>query len=126
MFCAAPSTIDKLISSVQEAFKAMPRDTLDNVFLSVQSSMKECLPVDGENTVPLKHIGKAYLRHTGRLPTSLNVPFVYIHSACAFLELCDYAKSSDDDDIDICTPVFGDAPSSNTIPSITTTCSARL
>ena len=118
--------MDRLISTVQEAFKAMPRDTLDNVFLSVQSSMKECLPVDGKNILPLKHIGKAHLRRTGRLPTSLDVPSGYIHHACAFLQSYDYAESSDDDDIDINTPVFGDAPISSAVTTSTASGSTRL
>ena len=48
----------------------MSRETLDNVWLSVQGSMEDCLRVDGDNTYPLRHMVKVRLQRQGILPVS--------------------------------------------------------
>ena len=41
--------------------------TLDNVWLSVQCAMEDCLRVDGDNATPLRHMGKSMLCRQGIL-----------------------------------------------------------
>ena len=50
----------------------MTPTTVDNVFLSVQGAMEDCLKDNrGENASPLRHTSKAKLRRQGQLPTSI-------------------------------------------------------
>ena len=70
----APTTIDELISVVNTAWNDLPIETIDNVFVSVQCSMRDCLSVFGDNTVKLKHMNKAKLRKQGLFPQSIVVP----------------------------------------------------
>lgn len=67
----APTNIKELILVVKQAFKEEKRDTLDNVFLSLQQCMIESLKVNGNNTYKLAHMGKDKLRRQGLLPVSL-------------------------------------------------------
>ena len=55
VYCTSPKNIDELISTVKGAFNAIPKETLDNVYLLVQLSMRDCLQVAGENTVGFSH-----------------------------------------------------------------------
>ena len=66
-----PKDIDELISVVENAYWKQPRETLDNVFLSLQGTMIDSLSVDGSNSYQLRHMGKAKLRRQGTLPVSL-------------------------------------------------------
>ena len=86
--------------------------------------MRDCLRVDGENTVPLSHIGKAQLRRMGKLPVSLAVPNDYIHRARTFLQTYDDGESSDDDSVDLYTPIFG-GPAAGTRSATTTSSSSK-
>ena len=65
--------LDELIAAVNTAYDKLDRITLDNVWLSVQGSMEDCLRVDGDNRYPLRHMGKAKLRREGRIPISIKV-----------------------------------------------------
>jgi hypothetical protein len=67
----SPKTIDDLVRDVTRLFYAQRNDALDNVFLSLQQSMLGILEAKGDNTTPLKHMGKAKLRKEGKLPNSL-------------------------------------------------------
>lgn len=64
----APRTIDELIKVVEDAFFSEKRDTLDNIFLTLQQCMVECLKVHGKNTYKLPHMGKEMLRRQQILP----------------------------------------------------------
>ena len=64
--------VDALVGAVERAFWNQPKETLDNVFLSLQMVMQESLRVDGGNNYKLKHMGKAKLRKAGLCPTSIN------------------------------------------------------
>ena len=68
-----PKNIDELIEAVDSAYWNQPRDTIDNVFLSLQGAMIDSLHVDGNNDYKMRHIGKGKLRREGRLPRSLKV-----------------------------------------------------
>ena len=57
------SNMDTLIANVIAAFEESKRETLNNVFLSLQCAMEESLGVGGDNTYKIPHLGKkkAYL-----------------------------------------------------------------
>ncbi|VEU43698.1 unnamed protein product [Pseudo-nitzschia multistriata] len=63
--------IDHLIANVEEAFDECKRETLNNVFLSLQACMEASLGVDGDNNYKLPHMGKASLMREGTLPISI-------------------------------------------------------
>ena len=85
----APTTIDELIAVVTKAWDDLPRDTIDNVFVSVQCSMRDCPSVYGDNTVKLKHMNKAKLRKQGKFPQSIVVPH---HLVCKGEMLLQYPE----------------------------------
>ena len=63
--------IDKFIIAVEKAFNEMDCDTFDNVFLSVECRMEDSLCVDGNNTFPMRHMGKNKLWNEGLIPKSI-------------------------------------------------------
>ena len=73
MWKESARNLDELIAAVDTAYDKLDRITLDNVWLSVQGSMEDCLRVDGDNRYPLRHMGKAKLRREGRIPISIRV-----------------------------------------------------
>ena len=77
----APANIDELIDCVTDAWDNLSRDTIDNVFLSVQCAMRDCLADNGDNTVKLKHMNKAKLRRDGMFPQSIVVPHHLVSKA---------------------------------------------
>jgi len=85
---ANPRSVDDLIQCVISAFNGLHRNVIDDTFLSVQSSMKDCLKVDGDNTVPLGHMGKGKLCRGGSLPIVLSVEHSLVCKAYKFLEGC--------------------------------------
>ena len=68
-----PCNIDELIAAIQLSYDNMEMDSIDNVFLSVQCSMEDCLKTNGDNTTPLRHMSKGMLRRQGCLPVSISV-----------------------------------------------------
>ena len=68
--------------------------------------MRDCLAVDGNNTVPLSHIGKERLRRLGLLPTSLSIPADYMNRGFRFLAENEADDSSSDESI-FGNPIFG-------------------
>jgi hypothetical protein len=67
----APSSIDELVASVIKAFGDLSVESLDNVFLSLQAVLKYIMNNEGSNSFKLPHLGKAALRHQGKLPESV-------------------------------------------------------
>lgn len=67
----SPKTIDELIECVQNAFNALSRDKLDNVFLTLQKCMESTLMARGDNNYKIQHMNKEKLRREGRLPVSI-------------------------------------------------------
>jgi hypothetical protein len=70
---AGATGVDGLIAAVEEEFLELPPYKIDNTFLSVQCAMEDCLKVDGDNTMKLRHMSKGKLRKEGLLPTSIKV-----------------------------------------------------
>ncbi|KAL4587630.1 hypothetical protein LXL04_000502 [Taraxacum kok-saghyz] len=51
-------TIDELVHAVQTSFETMQSQQLNNVFLTLQTCMKEIIKVQGGNNYQIPHIGK--------------------------------------------------------------------
>ena len=86
VFHSAPCNIDDLIAAVEAQYSEIHCNTIDNVFLSVQASMRDCLAVDGNNSVPMSHIRKnCCFCRLGMLPTSLSVPNDYDSNGVSIL-----------------------------------------
>jgi hypothetical protein len=63
--------IDELIVAIEKAYADLPREKLNNVFLSWQQCMIEVLKVGGGNNYKVLHMDKGHLEHVGKLPTCL-------------------------------------------------------
>ena len=68
---SSPTSIDDLVKAVVKAYDNQSRNTLDNVFLSLQCAMESTMLADGFNEYKLQHMGKEHLRHEGKLPVSI-------------------------------------------------------
>lgn len=53
--------IEDIVDAVEEAFKTMKWETLDNVFLTLQKCMEALLEVEGSNTYAIPHMGKGFV-----------------------------------------------------------------
>ena len=85
-----PQTLDELINVVGKVWKDCPQHLINDVFLSVQCSMRNSLTVFGETTVKLQQTNKAALKKHGMLSVSITVPH------CLFVKgtmLLDYPDS---------------------------------
>ena len=92
----SPKTIDDLVRDVTESFYTQRNDALDNVFLSLQQSMLGILEAKGDNTTPLKHMGKAKLRKEGKLPISLRCPYQLLEDSKKFMEKNQFVLERED------------------------------
>lgn len=81
-----PHDIDSLIHCVEEAFNELHRDTLEDVFLSLQQAMMCVLQHDGLNNYRLSHMGKQKLRKNGKLPVTLRCPRDLIEQGQDYLD----------------------------------------
>ena len=86
MYSACPKGTDELIGCVSDAFDSLHRNVIDDVFLSVQASMRDSLKCDGDNIIPLSHMDKECLCCGGQLPIVLNVDHHLLSKAWKFLE----------------------------------------
>lgn len=77
----APKDVDELILAVQKAYNELPKDTLDDVFLSLQTSLRSALQTKGNDDYKLGHMGKESLRRDGRLPVTLSCDLDVIEQA---------------------------------------------
>lgn len=68
----SPKDIDELITAVNDAFKSLTAETLNDVFLSLQLALESTLGVNGGNNYSLQHMGKQKLRREGRLPITVH------------------------------------------------------
>ncbi|XP_076903051.1 uncharacterized protein LOC143558005 [Bidens hawaiensis] len=64
-------SIDELVHAVQTSFDKMSSHELNNVFLTLQTCMKEIMKVHGINNYQTPHIGKGKLERQGRLPLQI-------------------------------------------------------
>nr|GEV06564.1 zinc finger, CCHC-type [Tanacetum cinerariifolium] len=63
--------IDGLVFAVERSFERMSSRELNNVFLTLQTCMKEITEVRGSNNYQTPHIDKARLERQGRLPLQI-------------------------------------------------------
>ncbi|KAL4569941.1 hypothetical protein LXL04_025589 [Taraxacum kok-saghyz] len=78
-------TIDELIRAVQTSFKRMQSQQLNNVFLTLQTCMKEIIKVQGGNNYQIPHIGKDRLELEGNLPLQIECDQNFIDEALLHL-----------------------------------------
>ncbi|ETI53798.1 hypothetical protein F443_03303, partial [Phytophthora nicotianae P1569] len=75
-----------ILKSVEDAYKAMDKDTLDDIFLTLQKCIECILMVGGSNDYKLLHMGKSKLGKEGKLPKSFVCDRDDYTSALAILE----------------------------------------
>lgn len=68
----SPKTIDELIDCVTESFNELMPNTLNSVYLTLQSVLRESLKADGGNHFKIPHMKMEKLSETGDLPLSIN------------------------------------------------------
>ncbi|KAL4564074.1 hypothetical protein LXL04_028124 [Taraxacum kok-saghyz] len=78
-------TVDELVSAVQTSFDKMQSHELNNVFLTLQTCMKEILKVQGGNNYRIPHIGKNRLERQGNLPLQIECEQSLIDEAVSYL-----------------------------------------
>jgi transposase-like protein len=66
------TTIEDLIESVEESFRNLHLNKLDNVFLTLQTVMDQVILHDGSNNYRIPHMNKEKLQREGRLPVSIS------------------------------------------------------
>lgn len=63
--------MDKLINCVQNAFDALTKEKLGNIFLTLQKCMKSTMMASEDNKYKIEHMNKEKHRCEGRLPVSI-------------------------------------------------------
>ncbi|KAL7589894.1 hypothetical protein Lser_V15G40182 [Lactuca serriola] len=81
----ALGTIDELVHAVQTAFEKMQSQQLNNVFLTLQTCMREIIKVQGGNNYQIPHIGKNRLEREGNLPLRIGCDENLINEALLHL-----------------------------------------
>lgn len=80
--------IDDLIRATEKAFMEIESTALNNVFLTLHGCMLEIMTCNGGNNYRLPHIGKASLRRSNSLPTSLTCPVEVVNQATKLIYDC--------------------------------------
>ncbi|XP_042036579.1 uncharacterized protein LOC121782691 [Salvia splendens] len=81
------TNIDELLGNVWSSFEELTPQTLNNVFLTLQSCLSKILEVHGGNNYKIPHLNKERLRRTVRLPTSLEVEENLVRESLEYLLL---------------------------------------
>ncbi|XP_071699553.1 uncharacterized protein [Rutidosis leptorrhynchoides] len=81
----ALGSIDELVSVVQTSFDRMRSRELNNVFLTLQTCMKEIMKVHGGNNYKIPHIGKSRLERQGNLPLHIGCDQDLIDDVVSYL-----------------------------------------
>lgn len=68
---AQVKTVEELISAVQDAYWSLSKETLDDIFLTLQKTMELIMKNRGGNNFKLNHMNKAKLRSEGSLSTAV-------------------------------------------------------
>ncbi|KAF7142432.1 hypothetical protein RHSIM_Rhsim05G0202400 [Rhododendron simsii] len=90
----APLTIDQLVFVVEKSFEELSSQTLNHVFLTLQTCMVEVMKVYGGNNYKLPHMGKGQLVRVGNLPSHTQCDRDVVENALAHLELEDPKRNS--------------------------------
>ena len=62
----------ELISAVENAFDAYPREKINRIWLTLQGCMNSIIDDSGNNNYKIPHMGKERLENLGQLPTVLD------------------------------------------------------
>ena len=81
----SPRSIDELVLAVQTSFESMASHELNNVFLTLQTCMKEIMKVKGNNNYHIPHIGKGRLERQGNLPLQIECDENLLHEVASYL-----------------------------------------
>ena len=79
--------IDELLGNVWSSFEELTPQTLNNVFLTLQSCFSKIIEVHGGNNYKIPHLNKERLRRTVGLPTSLEVEENLVRESLEYLLL---------------------------------------
>ncbi|XP_042016356.1 uncharacterized protein LOC121764390 [Salvia splendens] len=81
------TNIDELLGNVWSSFEELTPQTINNVFLTLQSYFSKILEVHGSNNYKIPHLNKDRLSKTVRLPTSLEVEENLVRESLEYLLL---------------------------------------
>ncbi|XP_042003691.1 uncharacterized protein LOC121752640 [Salvia splendens] len=78
--------VDDLLSNVQSSFEELSAQTLNKVFLTLQTCLTKILKVEGGNGYKTPHINKDRLSRLGILPQTLEVEEHVVKAAVTYLQ----------------------------------------
>ncbi|XP_042030051.1 uncharacterized protein LOC121776981 [Salvia splendens] len=78
--------VDDLLSNVQSSFEELSAQTLNKVFLTLQTCLTEILKVEGGNGYKTPHINKDRLSRLGILPQTLEIEENVVKAAVTYLQ----------------------------------------
>ncbi|KAL4346841.1 hypothetical protein GQ457_17G010120 [Hibiscus cannabinus] len=81
------TTIDELVNAVEKSFDELAPESLNNVFLSLQSCMIEIMKIKGGNNYILPHMSKQSLERNGELPSQLRCDQDIVQEALLHIQL---------------------------------------
>ena len=81
------TNIDELLANVWSSFEELTPQTLNKVFLTLQSCLSKILEVHGGNNYKIPHLNKDRLSRTVGLPTSLEVEETLVRGSLEYLLL---------------------------------------
>ncbi|XP_042035315.1 uncharacterized protein LOC121781669 [Salvia splendens] len=81
------TNIDELLANVWSSFEELTPQTLNKVFLTLQSCLTKIIEVHGSNNYKIPHLNKDRLSRTVGLPTSLEVEENLIRDSLEYLQL---------------------------------------
>lgn len=63
----SPSNLDSLIAVVEESFRELEPHKLNDIFITLQGCMAQCIGVNGSNNYKIPHVGKRKLERETRI-----------------------------------------------------------
>ncbi|RZC64905.1 hypothetical protein C5167_008597 [Papaver somniferum] len=90
----APTTVDEFIASVTRAFENFSVEDANNIFITLQSCMKEILRIKGGIHYKIPHIHKWRLIRDGQLPNVLECDPQVLNEAREFMREYEIMKQS--------------------------------
>lgn len=77
--------VNELVDAVITSFNELTPQTLNKVFLSLQSCMIEVMKAKGANRYKIPHMKKDSLLRNDNLPSELSVPMELVHECIQYL-----------------------------------------
>ncbi|XP_026428378.1 uncharacterized protein LOC113324270 [Papaver somniferum] len=93
----APTTVDEFIASVTRAFEIFSVEEANNVFITLQSCMKEILGIKGGIHYKITHMHKWRLIRDGQLPNVLECDPQELNEAREFIKEYEISQQSSSD-----------------------------